>query len=481
MKLAAPLALCLLAAGCSGPAGSAGAAKPVKEGSTPRPDLLSVDRAILAIEAAELRGGEATVRQGFAAQWEAKPDSAPARFLALYARSRDEGTWAEFKAMSTEQRDSGLGWLGQARIYVGWKVWDQVDKVIDQGFEAEPDNWLLVIPRALAAEGRGRFDVAAADWKMVLGVDPANPQALMGRARAARRAGDGAVARTACDSALASAPGHFPALLMLAELSAEAGDKEGAATWYAKAVEASPRDRPLRITLAKLLTEKGDAAGARDQWKEVLGLKVEPEALVSYAAAARAAGDVKAEEAAIEKLAAVDPGAAEWKRVAEIRLASGDVVGAEAALRRTLTRDPKDLAANAAMGMIQEGKGELEAAIASYRAAGEAGLGARRALEQRLNIEPLTRPNVGALQKAAGALIEKTYKARVAEWPNLAGALKIRVTTDATGAATLVEVLEDTVSDPAVRACAYWNLRDATYTQKKPGRYTFVFALRTPR
>jgi tetratricopeptide (TPR) repeat protein len=268
---------------------------------------------------------------------------------------------------------------------------------------------------------------------------------------------------------------------MLAELSAEAGDKEGAAAWYAKAVEASPRDRPLRMTLAKLLTEKGDAAGARDQWKAVLGLKVEPEALVSYAAAARAAGDVKAEEAAIEKLSAVDPGAAEWKRVAEIRLAAGDVVGAEAALRRTLTRDPKDAAANASMGMIQEGKGELQAAIASYRAGGEAGRGARLALEQRLNIEPLSRPNVGALQKAAGALIEKTYKARVAEWPNLAGSLKIRVTTDASGAATLVEVLEDSVDDPAVRACAYWNLRDATYTQKKPGRYTFVFALRSPR
>jgi tetratricopeptide (TPR) repeat protein len=475
MKLAAPLALCLLATGC------AGSAKQVKEGSTPRPDLLAIDRAILGIEAAELRGTEATVRQGYAAQWEAKPASAPARFLALYARSRDEATWAEFKAMSTELRDSGLGWLGQARIYVGWKVWDQVDKVIDSGFEAEPDNWLLVIPRAQAAEGRGRFDIAAADWKMVLGVDPKNPQALMGRARAARRAGDGAGARSACDAALASSPGYFPALLTLAELSAEAGDKEGAAGWYAKAVEASPRDRPLRVTFAKLLTEKGDAAGARDQWKAVLGLKVEPEALASYAAAARAAGDVKAEESAIEQLSKVDPGAAEWKRVADIRLASGDLAGAEAALRRTLTRDPKDTVANTSMGMIQEGKGEFEAAIASYRAGAEAGRAKRLALEQKLNIEPLSRPNIGALQKAAGALIEKTYKARVAEWPNLAGALKIRVTTDAAGAATLVEVLEDTVADPAVRACAYWNLRDATYTQKKPGRYTFVFALRAPR
>ena len=67
------------------------------------------------------------------------------------------------------------------------------------------------------------------------------------------------------------------------------------------------------------------------------------------------------------------------------------------------------------------------------------------------------------------------------EWPNLAGTLKIRVTSDPTGVATLVEVLADSVEDPAVRACAYWNLRDASYPPKKQGRYTFAFTLRPPR
>jgi hypothetical protein len=52
------------------------------------------------------------------------------------------------------------------------------------------------------------------------------------------------------------------------------------------------------------------------------------------------------------------------------------------------------------------------------------------------------------------------------------------VTADAAGAATLVEVLEDSVHDPDVLACAYWNLRDAAYPQSKPGRYAFTFAFR---
>jgi tetratricopeptide (TPR) repeat protein len=475
MKSAAQLALCLLAIGCAGPDAQR------KDPSAPRADLQAVDRAILAIEAAELRGNGLALRQGYAGAWEAKPTSASARFLALYSRNRDEATWAEFKAMSTELRDSGLGWLGQARIYVAWKVWDQVDKVIDHGFEAEPDNWLLVIPRALAAEGRGRDDLAAIDWTMVLGVDPKNPEALAGKGRIARRAGDAAGARAAFEASLASFPGYFPATLALAELSAAAGDKEGAAAWYGKAVEASPRDRALRITLAKALLEKGDAPGARDQWKAALGLKEDPEGLVSYAAAARAAGDTKAEEQAIERLSAVDPGAAEWKRVAEIRLAAGDVAGSEAALRRSLARDAKDVTANVALGRIQEGKREYQAALESYRLGADAGKAARAALEQKLNIEIIQKPDVAAIQKAAGVLIEKTYRASLVEWPNIAGALKIRVTTDPNGAATLVEVLEDSLDDPAVRACAYWNLHDAAYPPKKPGRYTFAFALRPPR
>jgi hypothetical protein len=46
------------------------------------------------------------------------------------------------------------------------------------------------------------------------------------------------------------------------------------------------------------------------------------------------------------------------------------------------------------------------------------------------------------------------------------------------GDATLVEVLEDSIHDADVRACAYWNLRDASYPQNKPGRFTFAFSFR---
>ena len=55
------------------------------------------------------------------------------------------------------------------------------------------------------------------------------------------------------------------------------------------------------------------------------------------------------------------------------------------------------------------------------------------------------------------------------------------MTTDASGRAALVEVLEDTIHDDDVRACAYWNLKDAAYPAQKPGRSSFSFTLRPGR
>ncbi len=59
-----------------------------------------------------------------------------------------------------------------------------------------------------------------------------------------------------------------------------------------------------------------------------------------------------------------------------------------------------------------------------------------------------------------------------------AGRLELRATVGPSGAASIVEILDDTVHDQDVRACAYWNLRDAAYPKDRPGRFTFVFAFR---
>jgi tetratricopeptide (TPR) repeat protein len=377
-----------------------------------------------------------------------------------------------------EYPDSAFGQVGMASVYVEWKTLDQADRAVAAALDQEPDEWLAVRYRAEAAERRGRLDFAAEDYRTVLSADPRNPEAHLGLARIARAKGDAEGAAREAETALREAPDLFGAHVLLALAAADRGDKRAAAAHGALAVEAGPRDREARVTLARLLRQAGDAEGAVKHWRAALQLKEDAEGLAALAEAAHAAHDARTELEAIERLSAVDPSSAEWRRVAEIRLGAQDWDGAEKALRRALARDPRDLAANAGLGQVCLHRGAPQEAVEALRAAGDAGKAELAALERRLNLERVSRADVSSLQRAVQALVDRTYRARRSGAPSLSGVLKVRVTVGPSGAASLVEVLEDSVHDPDVRACAYWNLRDAGYPQNKPGRYSFTFAFR---
>jgi tetratricopeptide (TPR) repeat protein len=255
----------------------------------------------------------------------------------------------------------------------------------------------------------------------------------------------------------------------------------GSITLLSRLVAANPGDRPARIKLARLLRQKGDAIGARDQWKAALELKEDAESLVALAEAARLSDDTATEQRALERLAALDPGSSEWRRIAEIRIAARDQPGAERALRQAVARDPRDPLNHAALGRLLAAAGRSVEALEQLRAAGEATAADREALEKRINLRKLAPGGVAALQQAVGALIDTIYRQRLKELPRLSGKLNFRVTTDASGRAALVEVLDDTLHDEDVRACAYWNLKDASYPAQKPGRSSFSFTLRPGR
>jgi tetratricopeptide (TPR) repeat protein len=464
----------VLLAGCAAACATAGG---TREPVRPRPDLVPIARAMTDIDAAARRGdailGERQRRSAAAAA--APRDPAP-RFLAIYAQPRGEDRWGEFRALSRELSESAFGQLGMAGVYVEWKALDQADRAIVAALEVEPDNWLAVLRRAETAERRGRLEFAAEDFRTVLSADPANPEAHLGLARIARASGDAPRAVAEARAALEAAPALFGAHALLGGLAAEQGDRAEAAARWSRAVEASPGDRDARLTLARLLRESGDARGAVVQWRAAVALKEDAETLAALAEAARAAADPKAELEAIEKLSALDPGAAEWRRVAEIRIASQDWDGAEKALRRGHARDPRDVAANAGLGQVHLRRGASQDAVEALRAAGDAGKADLAPLERRLNLERLSRPDLRSLQRAVQTLVDRTYRARLAAAPALSGSLRLRVTVGPSGAASLVEVLEDSVNDPDVRACAYWNLRDAAFPPNKPGRYSFSFA-----
>jgi tetratricopeptide (TPR) repeat protein len=362
-----------------------------------------------------------------------------------------------------------------ATVYVEWRTLDQADKAIALALDLEPDNWLAVLSRAAAAERRERWEFAAIDYRTVLSADAGNPEAHLGLARLARRSGDAAKARQEAQAALAAAPGHLGALRLLADLAAAAGDEAEAAVIWARIVEANPRDRGARLRLARIHLAAGKPALARDQLKAAVDLQEDAESLGLLAEAARGAKDQRTEIEAVERLSGLDPSAADWVRIGQTRLANSDLDGAEKAFRKALARNPRDPAANAGIGRVHLGRGRPQEAVEALRLAGSAGKADLAALERRLNLERLARPDVGQLQRAVQALVNRTYRARAAQVPSLSGRLSLRATVNAAGAATQVELLEDTVHDADVRACAYWNLRDASYPTNRPGRLTFAF------
>ena len=443
-----------------------------------RPDLVPVARAMVAIDQLAARGGDEIKeeRRQRTLAVDRSPQDPVARFLAVWAQPRGEDRWGGFRQLAREHPEGALGQIGMASVYLEWKVLDQADGAVARALAAEPDSWLVLLFRAAIAERRDRCDLAVRDDRAVLAADPANPEAHLGLARCARSQGDAATAREEARATLAAAPAHLGALALLAELAEEAGDEAAATALWSDLVAASPRDRSARLRLARQHRAAGRPDLAAGELRAAVALKEDAETLALLADAARAANDPRAELDAAERLSALNPSPGEWRRLAEMRLGAGDVEGADRAIRRALAGDPREPAGNALLGRIRLHRGETQEAVEALRIAGEPARAELAALERRLNLERLSRPDVGRLQRAVQVAVDRTFRARAASVPSLSGALKVRVTVSPAGEATLVEVLEDTLHDADVRACAYWNLRDAAYPQNRPGRFTFGFS-----
>jgi tetratricopeptide (TPR) repeat protein len=361
---------------------------------------------------------------------------------------------------------------------VTWRTWDQADRAIATALQRDRACWLAVRVRAELNEARGKADAAQADYEAVLKADPKNPEAHFGLGRLARSRGDLEGAHAHAAAALEEARTLPGAWALLGDVAQEIGEPALAVDFWKGAVTQAPGDRDARLSLARLLTAQGQHAAAAEQWKAAVEIKEDPESLAALADAARAAGDGATEERAMDRLARLKPSPDQWKRVAAIRMAARDYPSAERAYQRVLDARPRDEDANLGMGRIQLARGDAVKAVEALRAAGAPGRGDLAELEKRLNLEKLSRPDIDGLQRAVQVQVDRTYRARLAEVPSLSGTLRIRVSVDGGGAVTLVEVLEDSVHDGDVRACAYWNLRDAAYPTEHPGRFAFSFAFR---
>jgi len=458
-----PCAALALATACAGLASGGQKAPP----EAPAPDLVAVARAMAALDLGAPAGPAAP---------RAEPPGPVDRFLALYALPRDEKGWKAFRALADEAPRLPWGSLGMARVYVAWGTLDQAKGELERARTLDPANWIERLLAGAMEERAGRVAEAREDYLEVLARDPENPMARLGLARLLSREGDFGGAYREARRSLDGLPGQTAALELLGQTSSALGKKEEAVSYFSLAAQASPMDAALRAELASARLAAGDAKGALVEWREAVRLEETLSSLRGLASAAAAAEDLPAETLAAQGIARLEPGpAANWRRLADLRLLQGDEEGAEAALRLAVERDPQDAQSRLTLGRLLLARGQPLLALGHFRSAGEAARPERANLERRLEVSPIPRTDLDRIRRLVASRLDRVAAGSLSA-PQPAGALVLRVTVGAGGEATEVAVVEDAARDEWVRASAYWNLKNATYPAKA-ARLTFRFAI----
>jgi len=469
--LGARVVAALAAAAVAAPA----RAQPPQRGADP--DLVSVSRAMAAIDL----GAPAAPRALAAPAGEAGSAEAVDPFLTVYALPRDERAWGAFRKLADQSPTVPWGSLGMARVYIAWRTFDQAETELARARALAPGNFIVLCLRAEMEERAGSTADARADYLDVLRIDPENPQARLGLARILARQGDAAGAHAEARRSLDALPGQTAALALLGTTAAEMGRGQEAVDYLSRAAAASPRDPEVRQALGRARLAAGDAAGSVAEWRAAVAIEATPATLGGLATAAAEAGDAEAQLEAAQGIVRLEPGpAANWRRLASLRLAARDEEGAEGALKRVVERDPRDAQSRLELGRILLGRGEALFALEQFRAAGEVARAERGALERRLQVSPSAGADLGAIQRLVAGRLDRVTRDDP-DTPRQPGHLVMRVTVEEGGSASEVAVVEDTARDEWVRASAYWNLKDATYPKGKTGRFTFRFAPGAPR
>jgi tetratricopeptide (TPR) repeat protein len=237
----------------------------------------------------------------------------------------------------------------------------------------------------------GDFERAAAVWREVLRLAPANPYALLGLARLDILRGDHPAAREKLEAAVRTDPrfcaGHnllvslyeiagLPALAAAAKERGEAANRyvEPPDPWL-EALHAYTWDTYRLDVLAAIAFQTGRLDAARPLLDR--GLAIAPDdadLLVSLGSVQRTSGDHAGARATLERVLATDPA----NEVAALELGealrtAGDFSTSERVHRAALEHNPESPKLHHGLALALEGQGRLAAALAAYRVAAERG------------------------------------------------------------------------------------------------------------
>lgn len=449
----------------------------------PLPPTAEVMKELLRLEAAGYHGSQDEERRRYSEQARQRPGDPMPRVYLAWLSFPSDASWNELKGIAAIFPDNPWVHYGMGRIYATWKMRDLAEKELALVLERDPTFYPALVVRGDLARMKDDWDAAEKWYRAALAIAD-DPLARAGLGLVLLGQGKRDEARAELKKATTQYPKMPHALAALVMLEIEAKDPGVLASAEALA-DLRPKDREARRMLADLRFDAGDKAGAVKEYERLLRLgNVEVPVLKRLAALYRELGDADGEERTLQSLVSVDrQDAGACVRLAELEEAKQNHEGAVGHLLEALSRDPKRADAQVLLGTAKLAMALPWEALDAFRAALalDAANEKARAEAERLEAEfrlPRRKPkgNVNTVYWSVSASLDRLFKERVAAKGPLAGKLRLRVRIDANGAARSVELLEDSVRDPALVGHAYFGLKDATY-EKKQGEPVFEFEL----
>lgn len=439
------------------------------------------------IEAASYKGTVDDLRLAYQDKARQRPGDVMPRVYLAWCVQPNEDAWNQLKAILAIFPEHPWAHYGLGRIYIGWKgMADTARAEFELILKKDPRFFPALVGLGDLARLKQNWADAEEKYRAALAIaDDPFAHTGLGLVLAAQQKKE--QARAELRKAIEAYPEQPAALSPLIQLAIEA--KDPAALTAAKAlVDLRPKDRDARKTLADLLFEAGDKAAALKEYDRLVRLGNPELAVVNRLATLfREQNDAEGEERALQSAAGLDPKNPQPNlRLAQLRLAKQDSEGAESQLLEAIARDPNNAEAHEGVAQIRLARGLPHEALEESRkaVAVEPNRKESAALVQKLEADfqlpsKKARGNVTNIYWAVQATLAKFFNEKKKIKPNLTGTIRLRVRIAKTGAVEGVDVLEDTVKDPALLGHAYFGLYDAAYPKQK-GEPTFEFVLGPP-
>ncbi len=403
------------------------------------------------------------------------------KVLAAWTLSEDQEMWNALKALSSFGQPEPWGDVGQAAVYLRWKIWDQAGLGLQRAHAVAPGLAHAYVVEGDLARLQGNAAAAEAAYQKALALRPQDGFALDGLGALALAAGQAEVAEQRFSKAKEAYADDLIAARGLEDAKLARGDVPGALAALEDQERLASSDAQTWLRSGKLRLRQGDPSAAAKDFEVARKLgSSDPELLKLLSETYKSQGKGDEERRLLDDLIAQGAATAEnYARRSALREET-DLPGALADLRKAFDKVPNDPDLGLRLAALSVKAGALSDAIALYRRFVESKPEAKPALvalEEQVGLakKPI-KGNVGQINGALLTELNRLYRLLLKKQPSLAGTLKLRVSVNEQGTATDEEWIEDTTRSPELAANLLWNAHGAHYPALS-ARYVFKFTL----